>query len=404
MNELNKSQLILLVLLVSFVTSMVTGIMTVALLSEGAGENPIQTIQRVIEKSTNQAPAAQNTEISREDNIVSIVESVTPAVVSIVATKDVPVIEQYYTNPFGDFFPDLLVPQYRQKGTEKKQIGAGTGFFVTADGMVITNKHVVEDPAANYSVILKNGKSVGAKVLALDPVKDIAVLKAEGKDYKFIELGDSSNLKVGQSVIAIGNALGEFQNTVSVGVISGLSRTITASGGFSGPEVLAQVIQTDAAINPGNSGGPLLDLGGRAIGINSAVAQGAENIGFAIPISAVKKAIEDVKTYGKIRYAYLGVRYIAVNPAVKESQKLVVDYGTLVTASGGELAVQPNSPAKKAGIQQGDIILGFDGKKIDQNNTLADLIAAKKIGDKVALKILRDGKEIALDAILEERP
>ncbi|MBI4119810.1 MAG: trypsin-like peptidase domain-containing protein [Parcubacteria group bacterium] len=381
--------------------------MTVALLSEGAAESPIQTIQRVIEKSTNPPPVAGSPAVSDQDNVVRIVENVSPAVVSVVATKDVPVIEQYYSNPFGDFFPDFLVPQYRQKGTQKKQIGAGTGFFVSGDGMIVTNKHVVEDTSADYTVILKEGKSVAAKVLALDPVKDIAVLKVEGPPtggYPFIQLGDSSSLKVGQTVIAIGNALGEFQNTVSVGVISGLSRTITASGGFSGPEILAQVIQTDAAINPGNSGGPLLDLSGRAIGINSAVAQGAENISFALPIDSVKKAIEDVKSFGKIRYPYLGVRYIIINPAVKESRKLSVDYGALMTASEGELAVLPNSPAKKAGIQQGDIILEFDGKKINQNNTLADLIADKKIGDKVSLKILREGKEIQREATLEERP
>lgn len=407
MEHLTKSQLILLVLLVSFVTSMVTGIMTVALLSEGAGESPIQTIQKVIERSSNPAPVVQSPQVSEEDNIVRIVQNVSPAVVSVVATKDVPVIEQFYTNPFGDSFPDFLVPQYRQNGTEKKQISAGTGFFVTGEGIIVTNKHVVEDAGAEYSVIMNDGKKFAAKVLARDPIKDIAVIKVEpapGRSFSFISLGDSGNLKVGQTVVAIGNALGEFQNTVSVGVISGLSRTITASGGFSGPEVLAQVIQTDAAINPGNSGGPLLDLSGRAIGINSAIAQGAQNIGFAIPISAAKKAIEDVKSYGKIRYAYLGVRYVAVNPAVEESKKLPVDYGALVTASGGEVAVEPNSPAKKAGIQQGDIILEFDGKRIDQNNSLADLIAAKKIGDKISLKILRDGKEMTLDATLEDRP
>ncbi|KKT77541.1 MAG: Trypsin domain protein [Candidatus Giovannonibacteria bacterium GW2011_GWC2_44_8] len=400
MEHLTKSQLILLVLLVSFVTSMVTGIMTVALLSEGAGENPIQTIQRVIEKSANSPPAADSPAVSDQDNnIVRIVENVSPAVVSIVAAKDVSVIENYYLTPFGDILADY--------GIQRRQVGAGSGFFVSGDGMIVTNKHVVQDQSASYTIILKSGKNVGAKVLALDPIKDIAVLKVEdlpAGGYPFIHLGDSSGLKVGQTVIAIGNALGEFQNTVSVGVISGLSRTITASGGFSGPEVLAQAIQTDAAINPGNSGGPLLDLSGRAIGINSAVAQGAENIGFAMPIDSVKKAIEDVKSFGKIRYPYLGVRYVIINPAVKESRKLPVDYGALVTASEGELAVLSNSPAKKAGIQQGDIILEFSGKKIDQNNALADLIADKKIGDKVSLKILREGKEISLEATLEEMP
>ena len=399
MEHLTKSQLILLALLVSFITSMVTGIMTVALLSEGVAENPIQTIQRVIERSSNPPEEPQDPIISSEEKIVKIAENVTPAVVSVVATKDVSVIENYYLAPFGDILSGY--------GTQRRQVGAGTGFFVASDGTMVTNKHVVEDAEAEYSVIMNDGKKLAAKVLARDPTKDIAILKvtpATGQSFSFIPLGDSGGLKVGQTVVAIGNALGEFQNTVSVGVISGLLRTITASGGFSGPEVLSQVIQTDAAINPGNSGGPLLDLSGMVIGINNAVAEGAENIGFAIPISAAKKAIEDVKAYGKIRYAYLGVRYVAINPAIKESRKLAVDYGALVTASEGEVAVQPNSPATKGGIQQGDIILEFDGRKVDQNNTLADIISAHKIGDKVLLKILREGKEIQLEAILEERP
>ncbi|MEK7162497.1 MAG: trypsin-like peptidase domain-containing protein, partial [Patescibacteria group bacterium] len=323
----------------------------------------------------------------------------TPAVVSIVATKDVPVIEEFFINPFEDF----VIPQYRQRGTQKQQFSLGSGFLVSADGLLVTNRHVVEDTAAEYSVVMNDGKRLGAKVLALDPLKDIAVLKLEGENFPFISLGSSDNLRVGQSVIAIGNALGEFQNTVSVGVISGLSRSIVAVGAVSGPERLQQVIQTDAAINPGNSGGPLLDITGRAIGINTALAQGAENIGFALPINAVKKAVEDVKTFGKVRYPFLGVRYIIINPALKAERKLSMDYGALITAGPGELAVLADSPAKKAGLQQGDIILEFDGMRVDQDHALGDLIASKRIGDTVKLKVLRDGKEIFLEAALEER-
>ena len=403
MENLTKSQLILLVLLVAFVTSMVTGIMTVALISEGANQSPIQTIQKIIERNTGPLPVIENPTRNEEETIIQIVENTSPAVVSVVATKDVPVIEQYYTNPFGDLLPGFLVPQYRQKGTQRQQVGAGTGFFVSQDGMIVTNKHVVADSAAEYTAITNNGKRLSAKVLARDPAKDIAVLKVEGNNNAFIRLGDSANLKVGQTVIAIGNALGEFQNTVSVGVISGLSRTVVASGGSGELEVLQQVIQTDAAINPGNSGGPLLDISGRVIGINTAIARGAENIGFALPINSVKKALEDVRSFGKIRYPFLGVRYVIINLAVKEARKLSVDYGALVTAGEGELAVMADSPAKKAGIQHGDIILEFDGVRIDRNNTLADLISSRKIGDKVKLKVLRQGKEIFLEATLEER-
>lgn len=415
MDNLTKTQFIMLVLLVSFVTSLVTGIVTVALVSQSAENGgPIQTIQRVIERSVGTptpTPVIENPPQTQQEVIISIAKNVTPAVVSVIATKDVPVLEQYFINPFEDdpfsrFFPDFLVPQFRQRGTERRQVSAGSGFFVSADGLVVTNRHVVDDVGADYSVIRNDGKSFPAKVLARDPIKDIAILKVDppaGGGNPFIPLGNSDSLQVGQSVIAIGNALGEFQNTVSVGVISGLSRTVVATGGIGGPEVLQQVIQTDAAINPGNSGGPLLDISGRAIGVNTAIVQGAENIGFALPANAIRKAVEDVKAFGKIRYPFLGVRYIIINPVVKEARKLSVDYGALVTASGPELAVLPDSPAKKAGIQQGDIILEFDGARIEQANTLGDLISSRKIGDKVRLKILREGKEIFLEATLEER-
>jgi len=332
---------------------------------------------------------------------VRLVKNVSPAVVSVVAARDIPVIEQYFINLFGD--NEFLIPQYRQKGTERRQISSGTGFFVSADGLIVTNRHVVEDAAADYSVVTNDGKKIAVKVLARDPVRDIAVLKVEGTEHAFIPLGNSDGLNVGQTVVAIGNALGEFQNTVSVGVISGLRRTVVASGLSSGPEILSQVIQTDAAINPGNSGGPLLDLAGRVIGINVAMAQGAENIGFSLPVNMVRKAVEDVKAEGKIVYPFLGIRYVMINPAVREERKLPVDYGALLLASGGELAVLKDSPAAKAGLQAGDIILEFGGARVDQDHTLGDLIAQKRVGEKVKMKILRAGKEMIFEAALEER-
>jgi len=402
MDNLTKTQLILLVLLVSFVTSLVTGIVSVSLVSQNA-LSPIQTISRVIEKVSEpqQTPVIQNALPSEEELIVRLVKNVSPAVVSVVAARDIPVIEQYFINLFGD--NEFLIPQYRQKGTERRQISSGTGFFVSADGLIVTNRHVVEDAAADYSVVTNDGKKIAVKVLARDPVRDIAVLKVEGTKHAFIPLGNSDGLNVGQTVVAIGNALGEFQNTVSVGVISGLRRTVVASGLSSGPEILSQVIQTDAAINPGNSGGPLLDLAGRVIGINVAMAQGAENIGFSLPVNMVRKAVEDVKAEGKIVYPFLGIRYVMINPAVREERKLPVDYGALLLASGGELAVLKDSPAAKAGLQAGDIILEFGGARVDQDHTLGDLIAQKRVGEKVKMKILRAGKEMIFEAALEER-
>lgn len=248
--------------------------------------------------------------VNEESDVVSVVEKVSPAVVSIIITKNLPKIEEYYFNPFGDddffnrFFGDDFfnfgIPQYRQNGTEEQEIGGGTGFIITSDGYIVTNKHVVADEEAEYTVMMNDESKYDAEVVARDPTTDFAVLKIEGKDFPTIELGDSDELKVGQTVIAIGNALGEFRNTVSVGVISGLSRSITASSFGFGSENLVGVIQTDASINHGNSGGPLLNLAGQVIGINTAIAQDAQNIGFAIPINEVKNSIESVKEYGKL--------------------------------------------------------------------------------------------------------
>jgi len=216
-------------------------------------------------------------------------------------------------------------------------------------------------------------------------------------------LGNSDQLQIGQTVIAIGNALGEFRNTVSVGVISGLGRTVTASGGNI---IVTQedVIQTDAAINPGNSGGPLLNLKGEAIGVNFAMAKGAQNIGFSIPINAVKKDIEEVKKYGKITYPFLGVRYVLINEKIKEQNGLSVDYGALIVrGSRGEEAVIPGSPAEKANLQEGDIILSFNGEKITAQNSLAKIIRKYKPGDKVTLEILRGEKKKTVEVVLGER-
>ena len=397
----------LLVLLVSFVTSMATGIVAVTLMDQ-APPPVTQTINKVVERiiqapqgETKKDKAPQIVVVDTESERVRIIKEISSAVVSIIATKDVPVVEQYYINPFDDesfknfrgLFPDIQIPQYRQKGTEKRQVSGGTGFFVSKDGLILTNKHVVEDAEAQYSVIMNNGKTFEVKVLARDPLQDIAILKAEGENFNFIPLGNSDLINIGQEVIAIGNVLGEFQNTVSVGVVSGLNRTIVAQGSLSGPENLQGLIQTDAAINPGNSGGPLLDLSGKAVGINTARAQ-AENVGFALAINLVKKSIDDVKEFGKIKYPYLGIRYQATEKGL-----------IVVKGENGEPAVDPNGPAAKAGIKEGDIITSLDKVEFNQQNSLtAALLSAYRVGETVKLKILRDSKEVTISLILEERP
>jgi serine protease Do len=255
--------------------------------------------------------------------------------------------------------------------------------------------------------VTSDGKKYPAKVLALDPVQDIAIIKVNGVlNLNPVKLGNSDNLQIGQTVIAIGNSLGEFRNTISVGVISGLGRTITASGGGL-IETLEDVIQTDAAINEGNSGGPLLNLKGEVIGINVATVSNAQNIGFSLPINLAKKDISQVKGTGKISYPFLGVYYTLITPALKEKYNLSVDYGALVGVDQNgkltEKATIANSPAEKAGVLRNDIILEIGGQKITADNTLSKIIANYNPGDKTTIKILRGGEEKTLDITIGER-
>ncbi len=235
-----------------------------------------------------------------EAQIINAVKTVSPAVVAIIISKNVPIIEQCPYNPFSDLPPEfqqffgqnLRFYQPCQKGTKFQEVGSGSGFIISADGLILTNKHVVQDTTAEYTVFTNDGKKYSAEVLVRDPNIDIAVIKISASNLSTIKLGDSNSIQVGQTAIAIGNALGEFRNTVNVGVVSGLSRNITASGGGL-TETIYNVIQTDASINPGNSGGPLLNLRGEVMGINTAIAQNAQSIGFAIPVNQVKKIVND---------------------------------------------------------------------------------------------------------------
>ncbi len=334
---------------------------------------------------------------TQEQKIIDIVKENSPSVVSVVAYKDVPVYEQTYQQ---DFF--FIIPKLEQKGTERQQVGAGTGFIVSSDGLILTNKHVVSDKDAEYVVIMTDNKEYNAKVLARDPVQDLAIMKIEGgNNFKPLKLGSVDDIQIGQTVIAIGNALGRFQNTVSVGVISGLGRTIVATGPDFATERLEDIIQTDTAINRGNSGGPLINLKGEVVGINTAVSTEGENIGFAISIDNAKRSIEQVKTLGRISYPYMGVRYIILNKEISKARDIEVDYGALIVGDD-EPAVVDGSPAQKAGIKEGDIILEINGEKITENNSLAKIISKYNPFESLNLKILRDGQEIYLNIILGE--
>ncbi len=351
--------------------------------------------------------------VDYEQAVIKAVETASPSVVSVVISKNLPVLERCSYNPFSDLPPgfenffgnDLGLTVPCDTGKKKLQeVGGGSGFVISSDGMILTNKHVVSDQSAAYTVLTNDGKKYDAKVLARDPLQDLAIIKITATDLPVLALGDSDSIKLGQSAIAIGNALGEFRNTVSVGVISGLSRTIDASGGGIGTETLQGVIQTDAAINPGNSGGPLLNLRGEVIGINSAVASGAQNIGFSIPINQAKRDIESVKKTGVIKTSYLGVRYVTITDDVVKSEKLPVDYGALLKSDKSSPAVVSGSPADKAGLKAQDIVLEINGEKLSGSKQLGLLIQKYSVGDTITLKVRRGDETLSFQVTLEERP
>ncbi len=261
-------------------------------LASVTGEN--KKVATSLEEIANRQPTVQK---SQQDLVTAAVAKVTPSVVSVVAVKDVPQYDVVYQNPFGDnpMFKDfnIQVPVLKQKGTAPSQVSAGTGFFVTSDGYIVTNKHVVSDESASYTAFLPDGSKQNVTVVYRDPLADVAILKVSGVNYKSVDLGQSNLVKLGQTVIAVGNALGEYNNTVSIGIVSGLNRSITASDKGNGTsETLNGVIQTDASINPGNSGGPLVDLEGKAIGVNVATIVGSSNISFSIPIDIIKITLQ----------------------------------------------------------------------------------------------------------------
>ncbi len=373
----------------------------------GAADETEQVTSSVTEAIT-EITAGSNF-IDQDEVVIETVKQAKPAVVSIVITKEIPIIEEYYNSFGGDPFIDPFFfpqPQYRENGTELQEVGGGSGFIVSADGYIVTNRHVVADDAASYSVFTNSGDQYEAEVIAIDTLNDVAVLKIEAQDLPYLEFGDSNALQVGQSVLAIGNALSEFNNSVSLGIVSGLARSIEAGDGYGRFEQLEDVIQTDAALNPGNSGGPLLNLRGEVVGINVAVAYDSENISFALPANLVKNAVQSAQENGKIVRPYLGVRYIDITESLQERNSLPADHGVLIARGETfeDLAVLPGSPADKAGLRENDIILEVDKEVLDENTSLANVIGNKNIGDTVQLKVLQKGEEKTIKLTLEERP
>jgi serine protease Do len=319
----------------------------------------------------------------QEQDIASVASKVSPSVVSIVTKGEA---RSYY-------------------GGTQTQEGAGTGIIVSSSGYIMTNKHVIQG-SQSVTVVTSDGVShSNVKVLGADPLNDLAFLKIDGvSNLKAAELGDSSSLRIGQSVVAIGNALGQYQNSVTSGIISGTGRSVTAALNESDPssdtETLTDLVQTDAAINPGNSGGPLVNIAGQVIGINTAIASDANGVGFTIPVNAAKGLLKGVLANGKVERAYVGVNYVTITADVADAYKLPVRSGAYVYAEGGRSPIVDGSPAAKAGIKNKDIITKVNDIDVGDKGSVASLVAEYAPGDTVRLTILRDDKKITVDVVL----
>lgn len=328
--------------------------------------------------------------VSEENVIIDAVEKVSPSVVTVGISQTRRVGDIFEFNPFDPF----SLPQQRPGRSEKIEQDIGSGFVISSDGLIVTNKHVVSVPDAKYRVITKDDKTYDVIKIYRDPDNDLAIVKIAATNLTPIELGDSDKLKVGQMAIAIGTALGEFRNTVTVGVISGVGRGITAGSPFEGSaEKLDNVIQTDAAINPGNSGGPLLNSSGQVIGVNTAVSSEGQNIGFAIPINVVKDAVNTFNSTGQFNRPFLGVEYRMISRQMAVLNEIPEGAYIMDVVSG--------SPADAGGVEPEDIITKIDGTKVTDGNDLAKIIGKRKVGDSVELSIWRNEKDTTVKVTLE---
>lgn len=331
---------------------------------------------------TSNAPIQTQRVVQEENAIISVVDKTSPSVVAISAT-----LNRAILNPFDPF----SAPRANQSST------IGTGFVVSDKGIIVTNKHVLSDPSLRYTVITKDGNKYEIRKIYRDPILDLGIVQIDATSLQALELGDSSKVKVGQTVIAIGNALGKFTNTVTSGIISGLGRRVVAGDPFQGSaESLDDLIQTDAAINPGNSGGPLLNSSGQVIGVNVATTEGAQGISFAIPINSVKKIADEFISKGSVSRPFLGIQYKFISKDVA----ILYEY-----PQGAYIQdVVENSAAFKAGVRISDIITKIDDQIVDSDSKISGIIAGKEIGDQVKLHIWNNGVESDVVATLQELP
>ena len=338
---------------------------------------------------------ADTLRLDDQEATIRAIKKVRPAVVSII------IMDRQTTTVIN------LGTGAQTKKTEVVQKGSGTGFLISADGLILTNRHVAsagDEKTVEYRIILNTGKQYYAQLIGKDPINDLAVLKIFDKNLPYVQLGDSDKLQIGTTVVAIGNALGRYQNSATKGIVSGLGRNIEASDQSGNTaETLDNVIQTDAEINLGNSGGPLIDLDGNIMGINVAIDQVGSAIGFAIPINDAKPVIKSVREIGRIVRPKLGVRYVMLTPQIAELGKLAINSGAWILVSqDGKPAILPDSPAAKAGLKEGDVITEINGIKLQDLTTLLSVVQKYKPGDKIGLKVFRNGKYLVLTAVLDE--
>ena len=356
-----------------------------------------------------------------DGTVIKTIKKVMPSVVSIVISKRLEDLEREMKSanresPIGNRQSGIgsrkndtryPIPDTRFSADKNGmvEVGGGSGFVVGENGLVLTNKHVIAETGAAYTVILNDGRKFPAEIMSRDPINDLAILKIDVVRLPCLRLGDATRLELGTSVIAIGNALGIFKNTVSLGIISGLSRSITAQAEPDAPvQEMRGLIQTDAAINPGNSGGPLVDQYGDVVGVNAAIVSGAQSISFAIPVNAAKRDLEDIKKYGRIHRPLLGLRYVMVDDDIQEKMSLPVNYGALIVReSEHDYAVVPGSPADLAGIKEKDIVLSLNGQRLDRDHPIQDFLETMNVSDVIELRTLRAGKEFNAKATLTER-
>lgn len=331
-----------------------------------------------------------------------------PSVVGVLVTKHISLIEKEW----GENALQYNSPVFNYLGKQEKidehgmvKLAGCSGFFIDQRGTVLTNRHVVSDSSSEYTIIWNN-REYPAKILAIDEINDLAFLKIDAQKTPYLWLGDSSRVRLGQTVVAIGNALGEFQNTVSRGIISGLSRYITADTvntlGKNETQKIKGLIQTDAAINPGNSGGPLIDLQGNVIGINAVAIMGVENIGFAIPSNKAIRAWHDFQKYGKLIKRSLGFKYILLDEELQKKHNFKTSVGAYIPfeCDSQEDNLEKGSLADRAGIERGDIILAINNQKITLNNLPESVMEHLDVGDRLIFTVMRQGQILKITATL----